>query len=314
MRKEKKPSPVAAPAAIFYRTVKQSIAVVIAVALIKVFVLDIVSIKGDQMIPEILAGDRLLTFRLPYLPLVRGLFSPSPGKPVVFSYPFGHKRGCLRIAGVPGDTILVDSGRLKKPDLAQRTLPRSTAVKAEQLLPPDYSPRDFMPAFRIPSPGEAMLLDSLDLFNLFMLISIIRQEDPASACSLSAVLEIDGTMAPEYHIADFMLYKGALQEVPDSMRYDWFFWFRLKEYLKRSYPDRLHRIVFLFIKDGNVVERYTIRKRFLFLVADNWMDGYDSRFFGPVIQTRLFGRPLAVLWSLTKKHGMNLKRLGKFIS
>ena len=156
-------------------------------------------------------------------------------------------------------------------------------------------------------------LDSLDLFQFFTALSIIRQENPRSACSLSVALEINGTAAVDYYLADFVLYKGALNAVPDSLRYNWFFWSRLNEYLHLAYPDRVERLVFSFSKNGSRVTHYNVRNRFLFLIADHKKSGYDSRYFGPVMSTNVFGRPLAVLWSFSSNHRVNLKRLGRYI-
>lgn len=313
MQSERRKKQQVDPFTVIFRLVKEAAVIIVAVVAVKALLLDIVAVRGDQMSPSIRSGDHLLTFRLPYLPLVRNALGASRNQPVIFSHPFSNKRGCLRVAGIPGDTIFVDSGvvhnrRNKKPSRCMLD-----SVNPADLLPEEYSPRDFMPAMILPIPGTTLTLDSLDLFQFFTALSIIRQENPRSACSLSVALEINGTAAVDYYLADFVLYKGALNAVPDSLRYNWFFWSRLNEYLRLAYPDRVERLVFSFSKNGSRVTHYTVRNRFLFLIADYKKSGYDSRYFGPVMSTHVFGRPLAVLWSFSPDHRINFKRLGRYI-
>jgi signal peptidase I len=301
------------PIGVLSRLLKQTTVIIVIVVAVKMLCVDIIAVKGNQMAPAIVNGDRLLTLRLPYLPLIRNSIGPSRRQPVIFSYPFSKKRGCLRVAGVAGDTITVDSGVAKNPHCRKPLGIPGRKITSADLLPPDFSPRDFMPAMILPRPGTTLLLDSLDLPMYFSAISMIRQENPSSTCSLAVHLEIDGAVAADYFITDFVLYKGALNALPDSLRYDWFFWYRLKKYLHQVYPDRIQRLLLSFSKGGSVVKSYTVRKKFLFLIADNWSEGRDSRYFGPVVCSRVIGRPLAVLWSFSAKQGFNMKRLGRFI-
>ena len=313
MQSERRKKQKVDPFTVIFRLTKDAAVIIVVVVAIKVLLLDIVAVRGNQMSPSIQSGDLLLTFRLPYLPVIRKVSGPSRNQPVIFNYPFSKKRGCLRIAGVPGDTVLVDSGVLKNSRNKKPAKPMQDSIKPIDLLPQEYSPRDFMPPMVLPPVGTTLMLDSLDLFPFFTALSIIRQENPRSDCSLSVALEINGTVAVDYYLADFVLYKGALDAVPDSQRYDWFFWSRLNEYLHLAYPDRMQRLVFSFSKDDARVTEYTVRNRFLFLIADQKKSGYDSRYFGPLMSSRLFGRPLAVLWSFSPDHKINLKRLGRVI-
>jgi signal peptidase I len=313
MQSERRKKQQVDPFTVIFRLVKDAGVIIVAVVMVKVLLMDVVAVKGDHMSPSIKSGDHLLTLRLPYLPVIRNMFSPSRNQPVIFRFPFSKKRGCLRIAGIPGDTIRVDSGVVHNSRNNNPAKPIPDSVHPIDLIPEEYSPRDFMPAMILPPVGTTLTLDSLELLPFFSALSIIRQENPGSDCSLSVALEINGTVAVDYFLADFVLFKGALNAVPDSLRYDWFFWSRLNEYLRLAYPDRMQRLVFSFIKDGARVTRYTVRKRFLFLIADKKKTGYDSRFFGPVMSSNVFGRPLAVLWSFSPGHGFNLKRLGRFI-
>jgi signal peptidase I len=302
------------PLTIVIRVGTRAAIIIAVIVAVKLLVTDVIAVKGGQMAPTIIKGDRMLTLRLPYLPLLREIVPVPRGTPVVFSFPFLEKnRGCLRVAAVAGDTVKIDSGVLKSPLTQKKKASPGTIVSSGPLLPPDFSPRDFMPPQVMPLPGTILHLDSLDLPSFFAALSIIRQENPSSACSLDVSLETDGTPSKDIVISDFALYKGSISEVPDSLRYYWFFWDRLKAYLDIGGNGRNQRLVLSFLKDGVKVQTYSVKKRFLFLIADNWTDGNDSRYFGPVIYSRVFGRPLAVLWSLSGDKGFNVKRLGKFI-
>jgi signal peptidase I len=313
MQNGKKSSQQVDPFTVIFRLAKQAGIIIIAVVLIKLFFFDIIKAKGDQMAPSIRKGDRILTLRFPYLPLVRNALGPSRGQPVIFDYPFSKKRGCLRVAGIAGDTIQIDSGAVTNHSNKKIRLPVRDSALCADVIPAEFSPRDFMPTLILPQPGTTLLLDSLDLFSFFTAISIIRQENPQSACSLAVTLEINGTPALDFFLADFVMYKGALNAVPDSLRYDWFFWNRLKEYLQLSNRERIHRLIFSFIKNHERVARYTVKKRFLFLIADQWKTGYDSRYVGPIAHDRIISRPLAVLWSIAPGGTVTIKRIGKFI-
>nr|MCU0609323.1 S24/S26 family peptidase [Chitinispirillaceae bacterium] len=80
--------------ALFYQMGKQLVFIVAAVLLVKFFVLDVVTMRGDQMAPPIRNGDRLLLLRLPYFPLVHAFPGLGRHQPVVFAMPFEKTLGC----------------------------------------------------------------------------------------------------------------------------------------------------------------------------------------------------------------------------
>jgi signal peptidase I len=311
--------------AILYRMARQTAFFVIIILIIKILFLDIVAVSGDQMAPSIIRGDRLLVLRLPYLPGLPAIMGRARGTPVIFSFPSEKLRGArtskgrgyLRIAGVSGDTVAVDSGVFKNSRARASKFVRRDSVVKSEVLPAEFSPRDFLEPQRIPGPGDTLRLDSANLPRLFSAYAVIKQENPSSVFSLTAKLYFNDTLATDYVIADFVLYKGPLDSIPDTCRYDWFFWKRLQEYLHQISGGRKTAISFTFSKDGAVITRYRVKSRFLFLLADNWKHGFDSRYFGPVAASRVFGRPLCVVWSFTNhsdtKRGLNLARLGRIV-
>jgi signal peptidase I len=302
---------------LLYRMAKQVAAIVAIVFVIKLLVLDIIPVKGNQMAPAIRNSDHLLMLRLPYLPVLRLMSGYSRGSPVIFSIPFSKKLGCLRIAGVGGDTVSVEDGVFRNSKSFIRSVPASDTSPRTEVMPAEFSPRDYIDPFRVPKPGDTLALDSLDPYGLCFAIAVIRQENPASKFRLKPKVIIDDTASTDYFISDFVLYKGRLDSIPDTCSYDWFFWKRLTEYLQATMKDRKVSLSFEFFQDGTEMTRYVVTKRFLFLLADNWKNGFDSRYFGPVLASSIFGRPFLILWSFSAKEEtkgrLNIKRLGRFL-
>lgn len=298
--------------AIFYRMGRQAVVIVAAVLLIKVILADIVAVRGDQMAPSVTPGDRCLVLRLTSLPLVRDYFPLSRNSPVVFSFPRALKtdgrRGCLRIAGIAGDTVSIENGAFRN----SRGPAMRPAIDSGEVAPANYSPRDFLPAVRVPGPGDILRLDSLDLYPLFCAIAVIQQENAGAAFSLTPRLTVNGSPRNDYYLSDFALYKGRLDSIPEAGRWDWFFWYRLGEYLQQVLKNRTVALSLVLTMNGVPLHTYAVKKKFVFLLADNWKQGMDSRYFGPVAASAIFGRPVAVLWSSSGKK-VNFKRMGRII-
>lgn len=302
---------------ILYRMAKQVAAIVAIVFLLKLLVLDIIPIQGGQMAPAIQNSDRVLVLRLPYLPVVRLINRASRGNPVIFSIPFTKNLGCLRMAGISGDTVSVEDGVFRNSKSFVRRVQASDTTSRTQVMPAEFSPRDYIDPYRVPAPGDTLILDSLDYYSLCFAIAVIRQENPSAKFKILPRVLIDDTVSTDYDISDFALYKGPLDSIPDSLCYDWFFWKRLNEFLQETIRDRKVSLSFEFFQNGAKISRYTVKERSLFLLADNWNKGYDSRYFGPVLESSIFGRPFFILWSFSKKEGkgagLNFGRLGRFI-
>lgn len=299
-----------------YNLFKRSLIIVVAAFFIKIFLLDSALINGNQMSPSIIKGDRVLLFRLPHISFLSRYSGIRLRTPVVFRFPFEvNKLGCLRIAGISGDTVSVDSGvfhNSRKPDLAFRK-----EFEKKDLVPADFSSRDFFRNYRIPKPGDKLNLDSLSLRDFFFTLSVIRQENPNSKFDLKPNLFIDDSISNDYIINDFSLYKGKIDSIPSQNRFDWLFWNHLQEYLKNSLNGRIFSLKFSFSIDNTELHSYVVKDRYLFLLADNWTDGLDSRFMGPVRRNSVYGNAVFVLWSFdnNKQDGnhFRLNRLGRIV-
>ena len=302
------------PRVIIYRMARQTLLIIAVVSAVKFLVIDIVPVKGDQMMPSIVHGDRVLAFRLPCLPLIRSFSSPARGSTVFFTVPFEKRLGCLRVAGVSGDTVTVSNGRLINSADSSLVIPLPDRSETDPLItPPDYSPRDFIPSMRVPGPGDLLNLDSLDIFRYFSAVAVIRQENPESAIKLIPTVILDGRSSGDYFISDFLLYNGAIGSVPDSLRYDWFFWNRLSGHIQEVNNGHTAAVAFTLTKDGIPVRQYRVKKRSMFLIADNWTGGLDSRYFGPVITDHAVARPICILWSHRTNGNKVEVRFGRFL-
>jgi signal peptidase I len=296
---------------IAYRTVKWLVAVVCVVFIVKLFLADTILIRTDQMAPALCDGDRVVVLRLFASPLLFGLFVPPRKSPVIVeNRPLLAFPACLRVAGRPGDSVVVSCGRFTV--LGKPSVTFASKAQSEDLLPPDYSPRDSMPLYVVPKKGVTVALDSLPARDFFFAASLIRQENPHRHFGVKPELFIDGVAAGSYALSDFYLYKGNIDSVPAVHEYDWFFWARAKDYLVNSLPGRNVDLQFSLVADGSKLYRYTFSKSCIFLLADDWQKGFDSRFFGPVISSSVKGRVFCVLWSFGKDpDGKTRFRIGR---
>jgi hypothetical protein len=174
----------------------------------------------------------------------------------------------------------------------------SESAEECELLPREYSPRDWMAPFRLPRKGDSYSLDTLSHRDLVFVLAMMRQEYPDRNLVLRASLEVDGAAANDYIMADFALYKGRFDSIPDSLASQWFFWDRLEEFLDARESDTKVTLALGVSEDGNPVPRYTVGKAFHFLLAEQWCSGFDSRYFGPVCESAMRGRVACVLWSV----------------
>jgi hypothetical protein len=74
---------------------------------------------------------------------------------------------------------------------------------------------------------------------------------------------------------------------------------------------------FTFCIDGEEVSRYVVKGSYVFLLADNWKNGLDSRFFGPLKTTSVIGKPFMILWSYNgdpeNSDKFKINRIGRII-
>lgn len=299
---------------ILYRSLRQIVIITVAAIFLKSCVVDSVVIKGSQMAPTLVSGDRTLIFRLPYLSFFSTIFKPTLAKPVVFDSPFEKNRcASLRIAGIWGDTVSIDSGVIVNSRKPQFKF--FGKEKGGLIVPATFSPRDFFPAYQIPKKGTQLIFDSLSLRDFFFAVNVVRQENKKSKITVKADLFVDDSLSNDYFIKEFALYKGTIDTIPAKYEFDWFFWDRLNQYLDATVDERTTVLKFSLYIDNVKISRYSVRDNYVFLLADNWSDGLDSRYIGPVQVSSLVGRVFFVLWSYDKNSGKHLKmnRFGRIV-
>jgi signal peptidase I len=299
---------------VVYRTIKQLVIIVICAVIIKSLFIDSILISGNQMSPTIVKGDQTLIFKFPFLQLIQEKIKPGLSTPVVFKKPFEkNKMACLRIAGTWGDTVSVDSGIFV--NFRNSKLKFIRKDKNAMVVPASYSPRDYFKEFRVPLRGDHLKLDSLSLRDFFFTVAVIRQENTNSKVSVKADLYIKDTISNDYFIKEFSLYKGTLDTVPVKYQFDWFFWDRLDNYLNSTVNDYSTKMKFTVYLNNQKLTDYIIKKKYVFMLADNWSDGLDSRYIGPVQVKSLVGQVFFVLWSGNKDFSAwkNIKRIGRII-
>lgn len=296
-----------------YRVVKFFVVLIAFTLGVKYLVLDTVLMKTDQMGPTLLEGDRVCMLRIPFLGLIGRRSAPARSAPVIFEHPlFQKKLECLRVAGLPGDSMVISRGRFLFANRQSAALGRQLAD--DDVLPIEFAPRDSMEPYRIPRRGDTIDLDSLTLRDFFYTCAMIKQENPRASCRMNADLFIDGKQSNDFKITGFPLYKGVFDSVPNEREYDWFFWNRLKEYYTHFLTGKNVALTFRISKNGVRIFRYCLKENFVFLLADDWRKGYDSRYYGPVRASSMKGRVICVLWSIRRpEKGIGSLRMDRII-
>lgn len=298
-----------------YRAAVTLVITAAAALLAKASLVDTVVVAGEQMSPTLIKGDRLIISPTTFLPIVRRLFKPPYGRPVVY-LSGGAALGCLRVAACSGDTIQIDSGRV----VCSRNTSKINLFEqpVNQLVPESYAPRDFFNFYRVPAKGDLLVLDKMTLRDFFFAGAVIQQENPRCRVCIKPYVLLDDSISREYIITDFAFYTGHIDSVPDSLRNDWFFWHRVEEYLYQKHYDRKVELFFTLSLDNTTIEEYVVKQDYFFMLADNRAEGLDSRYFGPIRRSDCIGRVLMVLWSHGKgedgKWRFRFNRMGKFVS
>lgn len=294
MQAPRKPSvPIDPPLAI-YKLARQFVLIVLAGLLLHLLLFGTVRLNSNHMAPRLFRGDRVLIYRGGARPLLSWFTPFRRGMAVVFRYPSAaDTRGCLRIAALPGDTITISNGRI----VSARESLKSVATPSEAVLPPEFSPRDFAAPFRLPERGDVYHLDSLTQRDFLFVAAMRRQLRAGRRQDVRPELFVDNIPSNEYIIKNFVLYEGRFDSIPDSLDYNWFFWDRLRDNLRFTLENQEVRLQFGLYDGQRRIESFRVTRPFVFLLADNWQSGYDSRYFGPVCRSHLLGSVVLVLWS-----------------
>jgi hypothetical protein len=296
-----------------YRFVKYVVVLLTGVLIVKFALFDTVAIQTDQMFPTLVHGDRVVLLRTPFIWPFSRLISQGHGIPVVMKHPlFGQKLACLRVAGLPGDSFLISKAMFKIGATIVQGF--SESVPAAEVLLPEFSPRDSMSAYCLPRPGDTIDLDSLSLRDFFFAAAMIKQEQSGKKISMKVDCFIDGKSVNNVPMTNFALFKGPIDSIPGNYIYNWFFWDRLHTYWERAAEGKNCRLQFELFQNTTRIAKYKIRGSFIFLLADDWRTGFDSRYFGPVSTRSIKGKVVCVLWSIDCGKGIiNALRTNRII-
>ena len=296
-----------------YRILKHVLIIFIIGFVLKFVFFDSYVIDSRQMEPTVLQGDRVLLSKLHYSSILKKILSPKYTDPVIFNHP--HKeniKGCLRIAGKPGDLINIENGQLYLVNHPHVTF-HFKKSKGE-ILPYEFSPRDNMLRYYIPQKNEIITLDTLNIKALIFLYSIIVQENRDENYTLHPKLYLNDSLNNNYYIKDFSLFTGKFSDISDSLNIQWFFWDRLLAYLISTVDNKKVDLKFSITGGNKNIKHYTVNNDFYFLISDNWENGFDSRYFGPVMKELIEGKIIAVLWSFDHQKSEGISFRGRRIA
>lgn len=285
--------------------------------LIKTVLFETRVIATDQMHPSLYQGDRILVSKLGVLNPFTGKKSLREGKIALLKPPGANdgEYAGFRIAATAGDTVAVVNGTITVNSSESKLMAIQGRKSAP--LPAQYSPRDAIAPFLLPACGDSVSFSGKSPRDLVFYVSMIRQETQSDDYALQATLVCDSSDTSDYILKDFTLYTGSFSAIPDSLRYNWFFWDRLIEYFHTfEHDNERFEIKLAIVKNGKSVSGYRYLTDHYFFVADNWEAGYDSRFFGPVSRKNIQGLAACILWSQIPSKGIKgfrPQRVGKII-
>ena len=285
--------------------VKHFFILLAAALLIKAFFLDSVKVKGAQMEPAVMAGDRIIFVKTPYTAPVIRRFLTKVDMPVIADLPDWSASTVLRVAAVSGDTVKISAGQLYRDREEIEGVGKD--IESSPIVPPRYSPVDNIATYRIPAPKDSIAFAGISTRDLIFAYSVLRQE--RQNIRLKAHIVDGGKIINNYKIKDFSFYRGTVDSIPEEFHADWFFWERLQGYLDMTAPyGKKPRLAFSVFKGGKEISGFKVKKRYVFLIGDNWNNAMDSRYFGPVISTNIRGRPVLTLW------GKGIRRVFKIVT
>jgi signal peptidase I len=291
---------------VLYRGARRFAIILVAGLFLKFFACDSVRMGGAQMEPAVLAGDRVLILKAPYsTPVLKKIFA-GENKPVVVALPGrGAGNTLLRVVALHGDTVGIDAGQFYRNGSTVTGVMKDTARYG--VVPAKYSPADFMEPYRVPAPGDTITFAELPLRDLVFSCAALRQE--RRGIRLRAFAMVGDSIIDGYIIKDFSMYSGPIDSVPEELANDWFFWDRLREYLDMQGEDGNDRetapqLAFSVFKGKRELKGFRVKKRYLFLLGDNWSGAKDSRYFGAVRADNVRGRAVLRLWGNGKLLGV----------
>ena len=125
---------------------------------------------------------------------------PENGNPHLVHYADGPKDFIKRCVALSGDTIEIKEGRFYLNGKEQKNLPGYGKFTATYR---SFSPRDHVAKVRLPMPQDTLHLDSLSLYELWRIRSLIVQENPDVKVELDLHLSINGLPADNFVFDNF---------------------------------------------------------------------------------------------------------------
>ena len=295
------------------------IGVVLVAALFRIFLFQSFSISGTVMDNTLLPGDRIFVNKFIYGPLVPctghrafTIKNPSPGDVVAFrSLDDNSRFSVLRCVAGPGDMVEIAKKKCRI-NGAEYLFPASALAGDEFQIDARYSPRDNLEKVAVPAKDDVVRTDSLSLYGFDCLVSLIRQENPDVRVSTTTDLLVNGAVCDNLMLAELM---ASYRRTNASLNFDTMTWIELRNvrnFLVARNDSSSYRFRRALYMDGHPVREYTVTSDCYFLISDNWDQGPDSRYFGPISGRRILGRVSCVYWS-ADTNAIHWKRVLRFI-
>jgi signal peptidase I len=278
-------------------TTKMIVSTLLAVFLIRTFIISTYQIPTGSMEDTLLTGDHIIAnkfvfgvrspdwigipytkigFHVPYIQ-VPGFRKPHKGDIVIFKYPEDTRDSYVkRCIATSGDTVLIRDKKVFVNGIYQPNAPDGKWIdyqiypkhaRQRGIFPPDAGNRDNYGPVRIPAIGDTFKFSDLNKNRWYAMFTIL----------VYAGHKIE--LASGNHFRGLAL---------ENQRY-WQEWIH-------EFPADQFRI------NGEVADGYLYRfkQNYYFLMGDNRDNSYDSRYWGFVPQRLVLGEPIIIYWSWNK--------------
>jgi signal peptidase I len=233
------------------------------------------TIPSESMVPTFLVGDNIVAnvYKL------RSGLVPQIGSVAIFrnivdkDVPYAK-----RIVATSGSRVRIEGKNLfiNQEEISYQKLPQKDTTDLYELLP--------HLEIRIPVKGEVFRFDTLKVSEFLFLANLIKQERRENQIDAQLYLSVDGLFAEAISL-------DSIKSTIDI--------YNLKENLRRSMGERVFEFEPMLFVDGEEIKKYTVETDSYFMLGDNRLNSYDSRYFGPISSRSIIGKVELIYSSLS---------------
>jgi signal peptidase I len=255
--------------------------------------------------------------------------NPGPDQPRLIHFPDGPKDFIKRCVAMSGQTVQVKNGRLWV-NGAETAMPGkgkyTSAFRTNTV-------RDNVPLTYVPSPGDTIRLDSLNVLEAYRMRMLILQENPDDLVGFELVLKEDSSVVDEYFFRRFLVAGTEHSNVPFSffrqhakqtfiplhppvssgfrrtIGYQFFDLSQidfLQQNIERANETDTTHTLHLEYKitfNGKALQQYVVQKPVYYMMGDNRDNSSDSRYWGYLSENNVKAKAFITYFSFDNSDG-----------